>query len=50
MALEIQNNKIIRIYYNNESTKEKYIDLGWYDYYVKNEIWDILKTMLNYNI
>ena len=46
----IQDNKVIRIYYNYEINKEKYIDLGWYDYYTKDEIWDILKTMLNKNI
>lgn len=47
---EIDSNKIIRIYYDYDMKKEGYIDLGWYDYYDKDKIWDILKTMLNKNI
>ena len=46
---ECHDNKIIRIYYDFNNTK-KYIDLGWYDYYSKGTVWEVLESTLNKKI
>lgn len=46
---ECHDNKIVRIYYNFDNMKE-YIDLGWYDYYNKDAVWEVLENTLNKKI
>ena len=47
---EILDNQIIRIYQGTEYKKDNYIEIGWYDYFNKDAVWDILKETLNKNI
>lgn len=47
---EINNNQIIRIYQGTEYKKDNYIEIGWYDYFNKDTVWNILKETLNKNI
>lgn len=47
---ELQNNEIIRIYYGTEYKKDNYIEIGWYDYFNKDTVWNILKETLNKKI
>lgn len=46
---ETMDNQIIRLIYDSDN-KDAYIDIGWYDYCPKNEIWKRLEKTLNKNI
>lgn len=47
---ECEDNNIIRIYYGNDYSKSTYIDIGWYDYFNKDTVWNILENSLNKKI
>ena len=47
---ECQDNSIIRIYYGSDYKKGMYIDIGWYDYFNKDTVWDVLENSLNKKI
>ena len=47
---EMNGNDIIRIYYGTEFKKDNYIEVGWYDYFNKDTVWEILNKTLNKNI
>lgn len=49
---EIKGNEIIRINWSKEGeTKDRfYIDIGWYDFFNKDSVWDILETYLSEKI
>ena len=46
---EIMDNQIIRLIYDSNN-KNDYIDIGWYDFYTKDEIWKTLEKTLNQSI
>lgn len=43
------DNQIIRLIYNSNN-KDDYIDIGWYDFFNKDAIWERLEKTLNKNI
>jgi len=47
---EISDNQVIRLYYGTEYKKDNYTEIGWYDYFNKDAVWEILKLSLNKNI
>lgn len=47
---EIKDNRILRIHYGREYNKDDYIDIGWYDYFCKNNVWKILESYLKKEI
>ena len=47
---EISDNQVLRLYYGIEYKKDNYTEIGWYDYFNKDAVWEILKLSLNKNI
>lgn len=49
---ETLDNSIIRINWSKKGDNKKdfYLDIGWYDYYNKDSVWEILESYLSRQI
>lgn len=47
---DLDDNYMIRLYYGTEHKKDNYIEIGWYDFFNKDTIWNILENSLNKKI